>query len=92
MWPPLDHVFDDLFRLSIAYVLALPIGWNREREARSAGLRTFPIVLQKMEGHTLGRLRAHPGEAGERLGERGEARRGPSRRARWARSHRREPP
>lgn len=44
MWPPLDHVFDDLFRLSIAYVLALPIGWNREREARSAGLRTFPIV------------------------------------------------
>lgn len=30
--------------MSIAYALALPIGWNREREARSAGLRTFPIV------------------------------------------------
>jgi putative Mg2+ transporter-C (MgtC) family protein len=28
----------------IAYLLALPIGWNREREDRSAGLRTFPIV------------------------------------------------
>ena len=26
------------------YVLALPIGWNREKEAHSAGLRTFPIV------------------------------------------------
>ena len=30
--------------LAAAYALALPIGWNREREARSAGLRTFPLV------------------------------------------------
>jgi putative Mg2+ transporter-C (MgtC) family protein len=30
--------------LGIAYVLAVPIGWNREREERSAGLRTFPLV------------------------------------------------
>ena len=30
--------------LVIAYALALPIGWNREREERSAGLRTFPLV------------------------------------------------
>lgn len=30
--------------LLIAYVLALPIGWNRELEERSAGLRTFPLV------------------------------------------------
>jgi putative Mg2+ transporter-C (MgtC) family protein len=30
--------------LSVAYGLALPIGWNREREERSAGLRTFPLV------------------------------------------------
>jgi putative Mg2+ transporter-C (MgtC) family protein len=30
--------------LSIAYLLALPIGWDREREERSAGLRTFPLV------------------------------------------------
>ena len=28
----------------IAYALALPIGWNRESEERSAGLRTFPLV------------------------------------------------
>jgi putative Mg2+ transporter-C (MgtC) family protein len=27
-----------------AYLLALPIGWNRERAERSAGLRTFPLV------------------------------------------------
>lgn len=30
--------------LSVAYVLALPIGWDREREERSAGIRTFPLV------------------------------------------------
>ena len=30
--------------LVIAYVLALPIGWDREREERTAGLRTFPLV------------------------------------------------
>ena len=30
--------------LTIAYALALPIGWNREAEERSAGLRTFPLV------------------------------------------------
>ncbi|HAO41806.1 MAG TPA: transporter, partial [Afipia sp.] len=33
-----------LVALTIAYVLALPIGWNREKEERSAGLRTFPLV------------------------------------------------
>ena len=27
-----------------AYILALPIGWDREQEERSAGLRTFPLV------------------------------------------------
>jgi putative Mg2+ transporter-C (MgtC) family protein len=33
-----------LIALVIAYLLALPIGWNREKEERSAGLRTFPLV------------------------------------------------
>lgn len=28
----------------IAYALAFPIGWDRERSARSAGIRTFPLV------------------------------------------------
>jgi putative Mg2+ transporter-C (MgtC) family protein len=43
--------------LLLAYVLALPIGWNREKEERSAGIRTFPLVavascgfLQASEG------------------------------------------
>ncbi|UUR07802.1 MgtC/SapB family protein [Sphingomonas glaciei] len=50
LWPHLAS-------LLLAYVLALPIGWNREREERSAGLRTFPLVavaacgfLQATEG------------------------------------------
>ena len=33
-----------LAALLTAYALALPIGWNREHEERSAGLRTFPLV------------------------------------------------
>ncbi|GAA4717393.1 MgtC/SapB family protein [Sphingomonas lutea] len=37
---PLPH----LIAMAVAYVLALPIGWNREQEERSAGLRTFPLV------------------------------------------------
>src|SRR5687767_10192619 len=31
-------------RYGIAYCLALPIGWERERGDRSAGIRTFPLV------------------------------------------------
>lgn len=30
--------------LAFAYALAFPIGWDRERQERSAGLRTFPLV------------------------------------------------
>ena len=40
---PFD-LFPHLAALLIAYALALPIGWNREREERSAGWRTFPLV------------------------------------------------
>lgn len=31
-------------RLAIAYGLAIPIGWNREKELHRAGIRTIPIV------------------------------------------------
>lgn len=37
-------ILPHLVALAVAYVLAFPIGWNREREERSAGLRTFPLV------------------------------------------------
>ena len=38
------QIIPHLLTLTAAYTLALPIGWDREREARSAGLRTFPLV------------------------------------------------
>ncbi len=38
------NVAPHLVALLIAYVLALPLGWDREKEERSAGLRTFPLV------------------------------------------------
>ena len=63
----LDAIISDSFNivphlvgLGIAYVLAFPIGWDREREERSAGLRTFPLVavascgfVQAAEGFAL---------------------------------------
>jgi putative Mg2+ transporter-C (MgtC) family protein len=39
--------------LAIAYSLAFLIGWNREREDRSAGLRTFPLVAVASCGFIL---------------------------------------
>ncbi len=38
------NVVPHLAALIVAYLLAFPIGWNRETEERSAGLRTFPLV------------------------------------------------
>lgn len=40
IYPFIPH----LAALAAAYVLALPIGWDREKQERSAGLRTFPLV------------------------------------------------
>lgn len=40
---PFD-VIPHVLALAAAYMLAVPIGWNREKEERSAGIRTFPLV------------------------------------------------
>lgn len=37
-------ILPQLAAMLAAYLLALPIGWNREQHERSAGLRTFPLV------------------------------------------------
>lgn len=39
--------------LLIAFIIALPIGWNREKETRSMGLRTFPLVAISSCGYML---------------------------------------
>ena len=46
-------VFAHLRDLVIAYLLALPIGWDQEQEVRSAGLRTFPLVAGASCGFVL---------------------------------------
>jgi putative Mg2+ transporter-C (MgtC) family protein len=49
---PLE-ILSHLINLVVAYVLALPIGWNRERAERSAGIRTFSIVAMAACGFVL---------------------------------------
>ena len=48
-----DQALWHLLVLLVAYSLALPIGWNREKEERSAGLRTFPLVAMAACGFVL---------------------------------------
>jgi putative Mg2+ transporter-C (MgtC) family protein len=57
------NLWPHLAALSAAYLLALPIGWNREKAERSAGLRTFPLVAVATCGvvqATEGILNDHP--------------------------------
>ncbi|WP_029897371.1 MgtC/SapB family protein [Desulfohalovibrio reitneri] len=53
--PGLDWsvVLAHLVRLFVAYVLALPVGWNRERSKYGMGLRTFPLVAVASCGFML---------------------------------------
>lgn len=48
-----DEAVSHLIYLAVAYALALPIGWNREQEERSAGLRTFPMVSMAACGFVM---------------------------------------
>ncbi len=48
-----NESWHDISRLVIAYVLALPVGWHREREAHSIGVRTFPLVAMASCGYVL---------------------------------------
>jgi putative Mg2+ transporter-C (MgtC) family protein len=46
-------IWYDISRLLLAYLLALPIGWYREKEAHSVGVRTFPLVAVASCGFVL---------------------------------------
>jgi putative Mg2+ transporter-C (MgtC) family protein len=55
------NIVPHIVAMAAAYLLALPVGWNREKEERSAGLRTFPLVavaacgfVQAAESLTVG--------------------------------------
>ena len=49
-WP---QGVEDVIKLVAAYVLAFPVGWYREKEAHSAGVRTFPLVAMASCGYVL---------------------------------------
>lgn len=55
MIPDLDWnvILTNLYQIGMAYLLALPVAWNREQQARSAGLRTFPLVSVAACGYML---------------------------------------
>jgi putative Mg2+ transporter-C (MgtC) family protein len=48
-----SDIGDHLLRLSLAWLLALPIAWDREKSERSAGLRTFPLVAVAICGYII---------------------------------------
>ena len=50
-----------LAQLMVAYVLALPVALDREQAARSAGLRTFPLVALASCGYILFAVELYPG-------------------------------
>ena len=54
MMPYIEGVVTHVVVLAIAYALAFPIGWEREKKDRSAGLRTFPLVALASCGFVQG--------------------------------------
>lgn len=45
--------FEYLVKLAIAFALALPVAWDREKRTRIMGLRTFPLVAMATCGFVL---------------------------------------
>jgi putative Mg2+ transporter-C (MgtC) family protein len=43
----------DIGKLLLAYALGVPVGWYREQEAHSIGVRTFPLVAAASCGYVL---------------------------------------
>ena len=54
--------WESILKIVVAFILALPVGWERERHERSAGLRTFPLVAVAACGFILIGLTAFPGD------------------------------
>lgn len=48
-----DIVLTNLVHVLVAYLIALPIGWERERSGTGMGLRTFPLVAVASCGYLL---------------------------------------
>lgn len=63
-FPFLDwwQIASHLASVAVAYLLALPVAWEREQNARSAGLRTFPLVAVASCGYILPATSVFAGE------------------------------
>lgn len=46
-------IIDNLIHLGMAYLLALPMAYDREHSHNGAGLRTFPLVAVASCGYAL---------------------------------------
>ena len=60
-----NQVVTHLYQLGIAFLLALPVAWNREQRARGAGLRTFPLVSVAACGYMLVGMQVYTGSDAE---------------------------
>ena len=45
--------WQEIGKLLLAYGLMLPVGWYREKEAHSIGVRTFPLVAMASCGYVM---------------------------------------
>ena len=52
-FPNWHETLHDLEQIAIAFALTVVIGWDREHEAHSTGVRTFPIVGMASCGYLL---------------------------------------
>jgi putative Mg2+ transporter-C (MgtC) family protein len=59
-----QEVLNDFVSIAIAFILALPIAWERSQRQRKIGLRTFPIVAIASCGFML-ITRSLPGDGAE---------------------------
>ena len=56
----LSSLILDLSLLAMAFIVVLPVAWDRETSKKSAGLRTFPIVSVASCAFVLIAIRAFP--------------------------------
>lgn len=48
-----DPAIGDALRLLAAFLLAIPLGWDRENETRNHGIRTYPLVAMGSAAYAL---------------------------------------
>ncbi|MEO6201823.1 MAG: MgtC/SapB family protein [Nitrospirales bacterium] len=47
------QIWSHFYHLVIAFLLAVPLGWDREQESHGAGLRPFPLVALRSCAYML---------------------------------------